>query len=98
MTTQMMPSKQNTHQTNILNKQYKPHKNNMDRGKQLRNTTIGASTASLFNVAILAFIVTTFKYIVETIYEFVLQKSTLVVIQYGHPSDQSTRDVKGLSH
>ena len=98
MTTQMMPSKQNTHQTNILNKQYKPHKNNMDRGKQLRNTTIGTSTASFFNVAILAFIVTTFKYIVETIYEFVLQKSTLVVIQYGHPSDQSTRDVKGLSH
>ena len=68
----------------------------MKSEKQGPSATVSLTAQNVFNVAIIAFIVTTFKYIVETIFHFILQKSSLVLIQ-NESHGESIPDLKDIT-
>ncbi|KAI5969636.1 STP2 [Candida margitis] len=91
------PLQQNKQQIHIPKKQLSSPATNMKSGRLFSNTTSETITRNFFSIAIIAFIVTTLKYIFDTFYELLLKQSPLVIIQEDSNA-QSTGDVKGAPH
>lgn len=96
MTTHMS-LKQDKQLPSILNQQSTSHRGNMKSEKQTSGTRNITTTQGFLNVAIIVFIVTTFKYVVETIYDCLLKKSSLVIVS-NVSTDHSTRNVTEILH
>ncbi|KAI5949145.1 STP2 [Candida theae] len=91
------PVAQSKHQTKLHPTSATLQTSFMESGNQNSSTTtVGTIIENMFKIAIISFIVTTVKSIVDTIYNFLSQKSDFVIIP-NHSFNNSKVDVKEIA-